>query len=312
MMVPFIGTSESVFHGEIYSMRLRYGRSVPEVEDAAQSVFINGIPDFSRFDITKTSRNIVDVGFSVLELSMDVKHIIPGSLTAESVAHLAMLKEELGHSYTAHLPFYSVELASFNEHVRRGGVESIIEAINLVEPLNPEFYVLHITGDLAAEFTSSTFEKDFESVIATLLSTFSLSSVEEILKRTGLEPRKLAVENVRFPFSITRELIDELDLSICFDTAHLLTRMSGTESIMDFYRHHRDRIVEIHLQDGTYRECDGVIAREDHISLGRGLMGRKVLREFLLEIMLDRFELPQDSARESMALIREVVPEAVS
>jgi sugar phosphate isomerase/epimerase len=87
---------------------------------------------------------------------------------------------------------------------------------------------------------------------------------------------------------------------------------------MDFYRNHKDRIAEIHLQDGTYREINGVIAREDHVTLGHGLMGNSVLREFLLELASDKFqgpiifELPQDSTRESMDLIRRIVPEVLN
>jgi sugar phosphate isomerase/epimerase len=313
-----MGQSETISQGEILNMPLRFGRSIPEFEDAVRHVYKDGSPDLSRFDIVEFSKTAIDDGFSVLELSMDVKHIITDSYTHESITHLMELKDNLRTSFSVHLPFYSVELASFNKHVQQGSVESTIEAINMVAPLEPEVYVLHVTGGLAAEFTSLSFAKNLETVIASLLSAFSLSSLEEILNRTNLKPRKLAIENVQFPFAVTRELIDELDLSICFDTAHLLSRMSGTESIMDFYRNHKDRIAEIHLQDGTYREIDGVIAREDHVTLGHGLMSDNVLREFLLELASDKFrgpiifELPQDRTRESMDLIRKIVPEVLN
>ena len=111
-----------------------------------------------------------------------------------------------------------------------------------------------------------------------------------------------------------RALIDDLNASICFDTAHLLSRMSGTESVMDFYRSHKDRITEIHLQDATYEEFEGAIAREDHVSLGHGIMGDAVLREFLTELVKDKFEGPiifeltKDEAKESLDHIRKVVP----
>jgi sugar phosphate isomerase/epimerase len=123
---------------------------------------------------------------------------------------------------------------------------------------------------------------------------------------------------VEFPFDIMRDVIDDLDTSICFDTAHLLSRMSGNESVMDFYTTHKDRITEIHLQDATYKEFDGAIAREDHITLGRGIMGNAVLREFLTELVRDEFdgpiifELTKDEASESLDLIKKVVPEALN
>ncbi len=148
-----------------------------------------------------------------------------------------------------------------------------------------------------------------------LLAGFAATSIEEIVTRTEINPRKLAIENYIFPFEIMRDVIDDLDTSICFDTAHLLCQMSGTESIMDFYQVHKDRITEIHLQDGNFTKCGGVVDYDDHIPLGTGLMGDSVLREFLLELVKDNFkgplifELTNDEASESLNHIRKIVPE---
>jgi len=298
-------------------MPLRFGLSIPEFQDTSRQVIVDGIPDFSRFDVIGAVRDAVSEGYSVIELAMDTKHIIPGSLSLETISSLIDLKDELGHSYTAHLPFWSVELASFNEHVRNGSIGSTIDAIELANPLEPEAYILHVTGDLAAEFSNLAYNNGLMRIIANLLSGFAAASVEEVLSRTELHPRKIAVENVMFPFAITRDLIDDLDLSICFDTAHLLSRMSGIESVMDFYRTHSNRITEIHLQDAIYKEYEGAIAREDHIALGHGIMSDTVLQELLQELTKDKFdgpiifELTKDEARNSMNHIKEVVPKVL-
>jgi sugar phosphate isomerase/epimerase len=198
-----------------------------------------------------------------------------------------------------------------------GGVDSTIEAIELAKPLDPEAYVLHITGDLAANFSSMNFDGNLVRLISTLLAGYAAASVDDIISRTEINPRELAIENVEFPFGVMRDVIDDLDTSICFDTAHLLSRMSGTESVMDFYNTHKDRITEIHLQDATYKEYEGAIAREDHVALGHGIMGDVVLRDFLTELINDKFdgpiifELTKDEARESLDLIRKVVPEVL-
>jgi sugar phosphate isomerase/epimerase len=228
------------------------------------------------------------------------------------------LKDELGHSYTSHLPFWSIELASFNEHVRKGCVESIIESIELTKPLDPEAYVLHATGEIGNYVSSLDYGGSVVPLLCTILAGHAATSIEEIVSRTEIDPRMLAIENVEFPFEIMRPVIDDIDASICFDTAHLLSEMSGTESILDFYHTHKDRISEIHLQDGTITRYDGAIAREDHISLGRGNMGTSVLRELLLELIKDKFdgpiifELTKAEANESLELIRKVVPEALA
>lgn len=296
-------------------MPLRFGITALEFLEVAGQVVIDGVPDFSRLDVVELIRGAVSDDYSVVELSLDVKHVIPGSITPESISRLIDLKDELGHAFTVHLPFWSIELATFNEHVRMGGVDSTIEAIELTKPLEPEAYVLHTTGDLAANFSSLNLDGNLVRLISTLLAGYAAASVEDIISRTEINPRELAIENVEFPFEVMRDVIDDLDTSICFDTAHLLSQMSGTESVMDFYKAHRDRITEVHLQDATYKEYDGAVAREDHVALGHGIMSDTVLREFLTELIKDKFdgpiifELTKDEARESLDHIRNVVPE---
>lgn len=297
-------------------MPLRFGITALEFQDVAQRVVVNGIPDFSRLNVADIVRDAISDHYSVIEITMDAKHMVPGSITLDTMNQLANLKEELGHSYTIHLPFWSVELATFNEHVRKGSVDSIIEAIELSKSLEPEAYVLHASGDLAAGFSNMKYDPTLVRLISALLAGFAASSIEDIVSRTEINPRELAVENVDFPFTILREVVDDLDTSICFDTAHLLAEMSGTESVMEFYAEHKDRIIEVHLQDAA-KDNDDSAVQEDHVALGRGKMGDTVLREFLSELIKDKFdgpiifELTTDEARESLDHIKNIVPEAL-
>ncbi len=296
-------------------MSLRFGITALEFQEVANKVIIDGVPDFSRLDIVDIVRDAMSVSYSVIEITMDAKYIVPGSITPASINQLVDLKEELGHSYTVHLPFWSIELATFNEQVRKGSVDSIIEAIELAKPLEPEAYVLHASGDLAAGFSNLNYDSNLVRLIRQLLAGFTAASVEEIVSRTEINPRELAIENVDFPYHVLREVVDDLDTSICFDTAHLLAQMSGTELVMDFYATHKDRIIEIHLQDAAMD--DDTVVHGDHVPLGRGIMGEKLLREFLLELAKDKFhgpiifELNMNETRESLSFIRKIVPEVL-
>jgi len=298
-------------------MSLRFGITAMEFQATAQQIIVDGVPDFSRLDPVEIIRDCVQEGYSITELTLDAQHIIPTVFTQDSVSKLVALKDELGHTYTSHLPFWSIELASFNEHVRKGCIESIVESIKLTKPLDPEAYVLHATGEIGNYVSSLNYGGSVVPLLCTILAGYAATSIEEIISRTEIDPRKLAIENVEFPFDIMRPVIDDLDVSICFDTAHLLCQMSGTESIMDFYHAHKDRITEIHLQDGTVTKYDGAISHEDHIPLGAGIMGDSTLREFLLELVKDKFdgpiifELTKDEATESLELIKRVVPEVL-
>ena len=295
---------------------LRYGLSPFEFEPIYKQIIGDGIPDFSRFDVVDYIRGCVEIDhIDVIEVSMDAAYALPGSLTPQTIEKLVDLKDELGHSYTTHLPLWSIELSSFNEPVRKGSVKSIVETMKLVEPLDPEVYVLHATGSLASEFSSLNYEKSMLSMICMLMSGFSAQSVEEIITQTEINPRKIAIENFEFPFDITREVVDEYDTSICFDTGHVLAKYSGDESLTDFYKTHKDRIVEIHLHDGSYKEINGIPVPTDHIALGHGEMP---IREFLMELVKDDFkgpiifELTHDETNESLERIKKVVPEALS
>ncbi|MFO7835137.1 MAG: cobamide remodeling phosphodiesterase CbiR [Candidatus Thorarchaeota archaeon] len=313
LIAHFIGYRGNVRQGE--QTALRFGIVPLEFEPAAKLVIGNGTPDFSRFDVVELIRSALKIEhIEVIEITLDVPHLIPGSVTTETISSLIELREKTGCSYTAHLPLWSLELASPNEYVRKGSVESTVAAVELMEPLEPEYYVLHSTGALAAEFSRLEFPQNIMDIFSSFMAGFSAQSIEEILEQTGLNPHRLAVENIEFPFSHTRQVIDEYDCSICFDTGHLLTKFSGDEPVVDFYREHRDRIVEIHLNDGSYRECDGVAVHEDHLALGDGEMP---VREFVSEIYNDSFdgplifELTTEQARRSLELITELVPEAL-
>jgi sugar phosphate isomerase/epimerase len=227
---------------------------------------------------------------------------------------LANLKEEYGHSYTVHLPFWSVELATFNEPVRRGSVKTIVEAIKLAKPLEPEYYVLHSTGSLAADFSRLNFSTSIVDAICVAMAGFSAKSVEEILAKSEINPQKIAVENVEFPFEITRQIIDEYNLRICFDTGHLLAKFSGDESVLDFYKTHKDKIVELHLNDGTHKDVEGVSVTDDHLAIGTGDLP---VHDFMIELVKDDFngpmifELTTDEVKQSLQTIRSLVPEAL-
>lgn len=295
---------------------MRFGITALEFGPIANELVRDGVPDLSRFNLVRHARQALQIrDISVLELSLDICHIIPNAFTEQTLADLNDLKDEHGVSYTVHLPLYSIELATFNNPVREGGIDSIVSSIKTVESLDPEAYVLHSTGPLAAEYSRLTYPPETVRTICTLMSAFSANSIEEIISKSEINPRKLAVENLEFPFDITRTVIDEYDTSICFDTGHLLSKQSGDESVLEFYQEHRDRIIEVHLHDGCATRITEGSGYIDHRPLGTYDLP---IRDFLMKLMDDKFngplifELSPAQTEESLAKIREVVPEAIT
>ena len=85
---------------------MRYGLSPFEFKPIYKQIIGDGIPDFSRFDLVEYIRKCVEMDhIDVIEVSMDIVYVLPGSLTPQTIERLVDLKDELGHSYTTHLPF---------------------------------------------------------------------------------------------------------------------------------------------------------------------------------------------------------------
>jgi len=266
------------------------------------------------FDYPQLCKSVIKGGFRVIELTLDIDYILPGYLDEKRIKRFVEIKKEEEIAYTVHLPLWSIELASPNEYIRRASVESLVHSIEVAKVLEPECYVLHSTGALAAEFTQLNLPENYKELVNRYMLSYSAKSIEEILSKIDIPPRKLALENVGFPFRLTRETVDQFDLSICFDTGHLLAGYCGEYSVMEFLNEHWDRIVEIHLHDGFHRKKNGMVVRRDHLPLGSGDLP---VSEFMER--LDKggfkgpivFELPFNEAKRSLKTIRKKYPRVV-
>lgn len=268
--------------------------------------------DLSRFDFPQIVRDAVATGYGHIEITMDMTHVLPGALTEKTVQRFAEIKKQKKITYSVHLPLWSIEPASPNQDIRKASVQSLADSIELALPLDPECYVLHSTGALAAEFSRLSVNAELKEIINGYMASFAEESVEELLTKTGIDPRKLAVENVEFPWHITRGTVDRLGLSVCFDTGHLLARYSGEISVMEFLETNIDRIAEIHLHDAFHRLEGSHTLRRDHMALGEGNLPTAALLRYLDSQRFRGplvFELTPEDATRSLQVIRRLCPE---
>jgi len=252
-----------------------------------------------------------DNGFRVIELTLDMAYVIPNSLTEDVAEELKEIKKKLNLIYTAHLPLWSIEPASPVPHIRDASVKSLAEIINIAEIFSPEVYVIHATGALASELSRIEGPPALKNIVNEMFYSNALKSVENLLEATGINSRRLAIENVEFEFKYTRKIVDELDTSICFDTGHLLAGYSGNYDVMEFLEWNYDKIAEIHLHDGYKIKKNGYVEIKDHIPLGEGKLP---VCEFLT--YLDKhnfkgpiiFELQLSWAKQSLDYIKKRCP----
>jgi sugar phosphate isomerase/epimerase len=223
------------------------------------------------YDLAKTVRELHQAGFNPIELGYDLGILLPHIYSPEAIEGLLALKLETGVSYTIHLPLWSVEPSTPLNPVRQGSVQALIEAIQHTLPLEPEIYVLHATGAMAAEFYHMKIPELARNFLLQQFQYGARESLNTILTETSIPSRQIAIETIQFPLPMTLELAEELDLSICFDTGHVLVGFSGPVEILEALELCLPRLGEVHLHDGpAYKRTGEIGYGKDHKALGTG------------------------------------------
>lgn len=264
--------------------------------------------NITNFNQSNLIRGLADKGFKLIEIGGDLSVFLPHTFQEDAINQLVQIKEELGLSYTVHLPLWSVEPSTPLEPVRKGSVKALIDIVNSTKPLIPEIYVIHATGSLAAEFYRMKLPEGAKSIILRQFLNAARESLKALLSETGLPSRKLAVETIEFPFDLTFELAEELDLSICLDTGHILVGFSGPITIFEALNRSMSRLGEIHLHDGPWQGLERKIGYGlDHQVIGAGDLDIKHLIDQLESNDFNGpiiFELNVDEALISLEIIQ--------
>jgi sugar phosphate isomerase/epimerase len=243
------------------------------LEMAAPLLAEGRLPEkFPQLDVAKMAERIAGYGFKLIELNTDLNIFFPNSFGVPTLRRLLELKESLGLSYTVHLPLWSLEPSSPFEEVRKASVDVMVDAVLRLAPLEPEVYVFHATGPLATEFfISSSIPDQARPLLMFVFQRNAARSIEEILERTGLPSRSMAIETIQFPLDLTLGLAEEFDLSVCFDTGHVFSRQPGPVDFHEALAKCLPRLKEIHLHDAWFKPEPGGPPRwADHLPLGEG------------------------------------------
>jgi sugar phosphate isomerase/epimerase len=266
-------------------------------------------------DHADLARRLHGHGFDPIELGGDMVLFFPQSFSPDTVEHLAELKSETGVSYTVHLPLWSVEPSTPLRPVRHGSVQALVDSVRAVQQVEPECYVVHATGALAAEFYQMDLPEFARGLLMRQFQAYARESIQVLLAETGLPSRKVAIETVEFPFDLTLELADDLDLSLCLDTGHVLAGFSGPLGLPEALERCLPRLAEIHLHDSPALGPDGAIHYgQDHRPLGTGdldlgpFLDRLVEAEFEGPII---FELTLEEALASLEVVRRLRPDVL-
>lgn len=262
------------------------------------------------FDREQLITYLVLNGFKLIELGGDLSLFFPSAYEENNINLLKKIKADMGLSYTVHLPLWSVEPSTPLESVRLGSIDAIMDIIDAVEPLEPEVYVLHATGALAAEFYRMDLPLTAKSLALKQFQGGAISSIMMILEETGLPSRKLAIETIEFPLDLTLEIAELLDLSICFDTGHVLAGFCGDLPFDEALKACLPRLAEVHLHDAPdYIKTGQLGYGRDHQTLGTGDLD---IKNLLINLEKNGFkgpfifELTIDEAKKSLSYLHQI------
>jgi sugar phosphate isomerase/epimerase len=191
-------------------------------------------------------------------------------------------------------------------------VEAVVQTIRLTMPIEPEVYVLHATGALAAEFYNMRISEMARTLILRQFQDGARHSIKSILEQTGLPSRKLAIETIEFPLDLTLELAEEFDLSVCLDTGHVLAGFPGWFDFFDVVEKLLPRLAEVHLHDSKKMPVGVRGYGEDHKTLGLGdlelghFLDRLAAADFTGPLV---FELKIDEALQSLKVVKSIRPD---
>ena len=164
---------------------------------------------------------------------------------AETVGELRRLAAEHDLSYTVHLPL-DARLGERDERARRRAVEKCLAVADCVRALGPLAWTVHFDADGPGRPAPAD-ARAWRAALA--------RSARELID-SGIEPRRLCVETLDYPFEAVEEVVAGLDLSICLDVGHLLISGRPLEAALVRYLP-RCRVVHLH----------GVINGKDHADL---------------------------------------------
>ena len=173
-------------------MGLLFGHRPFDFSDFIQLI-MSGELDFNNLNYTDVMMKSVEAGFKHIEITGDLPDTLPGILTPEKIDQLLEIKKKEKLTYSVHLPLWGIEPAAFSGRIREGSIQAFVDCIELTSPLDPLCYVIHPTGALTVEFITMGLPELATGIIIQQFTNHVENAIKEVLKRTKIDSRLLAV-----------------------------------------------------------------------------------------------------------------------
>jgi sugar phosphate isomerase/epimerase len=147
----------------------------------------------------------------------------------EQVLALRNFHLQQGINFNIHLPI-DLSLGDEDEKVRASGLSTIKKIVETTLCLNPSVYTLHLERKTQAGL------QDWQRRL--------IQSMEEVLG-WNVDPERISIETLAYPFEWIEEIIRYFGFSICLDIGHIL--ISGQDLKVHFEKYlPRTSIIHLH------------------------------------------------------------------
>jgi len=192
--------------------------------------------------------------FDEIELVLFESHGQDNLPDEEQIESLRDVRLQQGIDFNIHLPI-DLYLGDADEKVRTSGLSTIKKIVEMTLCLNPSVYTLHLEQKNQGEL------EDWQSRL--------IRSMEEVCG-WSVDPKRITIETLGYPFEWIEEIVRHFGFSICLDIGHIL--VSGQDLKCHFEKYF-SRTSTIHLHGVE----DGV----DHLGIDR-------LTDSALNLIMDR------------------------
>jgi len=157
----------------------------------------------------------------------------------ELIRRLNTLSTDTGVQFNVHLPI-DIYLGDQREAVRSQGLDVVKRFMERTLPLSPSTYTLHF---------SLKDEKGQDPSDLALWKSQLMQSGEVIL-RSGIEPSRISVETLGYPYEWIEDIVRNFGFSVCLDIGHLLLKGLDLKGHLERYLS-QTSIIHLHgVKDG--------------------------------------------------------------
>ncbi|MCP4671265.1 MAG: sugar phosphate isomerase/epimerase [Desulfobacula sp.] len=200
--------------------------------------------------------NIEKLGVFFDEIELLVFESLPEEVlpSKNDVKELLYLSKKYDLTYNVHLPV-DVSLTCDAAAKREKARDVILKVMELIAPLNPTTYTLHL--DMDPDIKNCIEKQNKIEPWQDRVQT----SLKALLSRVP-KPEIISIETLDYPFGFVEALIEQFNLSVCIDAGH---QIKYGHNLLQTFDKHRHRTSIIHLHGVDFSQ-PGI---KDHTSLDK-------------------------------------------